>query len=117
MLFLVAPRPQNTCQPLHVSRKNLFSPDFSCRGGNRERSKKGVEIHWSGEQIGQDRDLTTGRMQLPSSVGSAVPLSKGSHRRPNDLGPLRILPGPERLASILHFHCHDAECLTAHVWV
>src|SRR5436189_5202330 len=101
MLFLVAPRPQNACQPLHVGRKNLFSPDFSCRGGNGERRKQRIDSGCGGKQIGDDWDLSASRMQLPSSVGSAVPFSKGSRRRSNHLNPLFISPGPERLVPIM----------------
>src|SRR2546429_9063632 len=100
-----------------MGRKRLFPPDFSCDGGNGERSKKRIDISGSREQIGQDRDLSTGRMQLPSLVCSSIPRSKGGSTRANDLNPLCILPGPEGLVPIIHFHSHHTECLAATVWV
>src|SRR6266702_5678050 len=117
MFFLIAPRREDCRQPLHMGRKNLFSPDFACGGGNGERCKQWFDIGWSREQIGDDWDLSTGRMQLPSSVGSAIPRSKGDSRRSNDLDPLFILPGPEGLVSIMHLHRHHTQRLAAHVWV
>src|SRR5450755_4271660 len=114
IFFPIAPGVEEGSQLLDADINRLDAKDFPCNRGNGKGFEQGIEIGGGAEQIGHDRKLTACWM-LSYSIVSSVSLSKGTVVWANDLNPFLFSPGPECLATAVHFNEHDAHRIMANV--
>src|SRR5258708_10289802 len=107
MFFAIAPGAKGRGQKLHVGLNRRLPKDFPGNRGDGKRAQQGIEICRRTEEIGKKRKLPTWWM-LSHSISSSISPSKGGVAWADDVYPVFFGPGPERLATAVHFNDQDA---------